>query len=81
MFFDLNGLQFGPKITQCLYHIILGKTTKEIAYDLELSHRTVEEYILIIKKALNCTSKSQIMQRLLIQPDNKNTILDFFQSF
>ena len=72
---------FNPKISQCLYLMVLGKTIKEISYDLQLSHRTVEEYIVKLKNIYSCTSKSQILTRLLSIPENRSRIADFIMRF
>lgn len=43
-------------------HVILGKTTKEIAAVFNYSARTVEDYIERLKIKLECTHKHQLIQ-------------------
>lgn len=45
---------------QCLKSLLLGKTAKETALDLHLSHRTVEYYFENIKTKLHCFSKKEL---------------------
>lgn len=55
---------------QCLYCVLKGKTAKETALLLSLSHRTVEYYLENVKGKLNCQNKrelftmAQTLQRL-----------------
>ena len=80
-FIDSKGKTFKPKICECIYLLILGKTIKEIAYDLKISHRTVEEYIKDLKINFKCTSKSQIISRLIKCEKNKNNIISFLNNY
>jgi len=48
--------------SQCLFFLIRGQTTKEIAANLQLSHKTVETYIGRIKNKLRCRTKSQLIE-------------------
>ncbi|CAO5679142.1 MAG: hypothetical protein HEEMFOPI_01231 [Holosporales bacterium] len=79
LFIAPNGVPFDKKISQCLHLLILGKTIKEIAYELKISHRTVENKIQIVKKIFSCSSKSQIFYCLIKIPKNKNYIIDFIE--
>lgn len=45
---------------QCLALISISKSSKEIAKSLNVSHRTVETHIEIIKQKLNCKRKSEL---------------------
>jgi DNA-binding CsgD family transcriptional regulator len=40
-----------------------GKTTKEIAKMLRLSHRTVEKHIETLKIKFNCIYKSEVIEK------------------
>jgi DNA-binding CsgD family transcriptional regulator len=46
--------------TKCLQGIRMGKTAKEIALNLQLSHRTIESYIENIKNKLRCSTKAEL---------------------
>ncbi len=46
---------------QCVKHLIQGKTAKETAYLLKLSHRTIEFYFENIKNKLSCSTKQEIL--------------------
>lgn len=47
---------------QCLRYLLDGKSAKETASDLKLSHRTVEFYFENIKNKLNCWSKQEVFK-------------------
>lgn len=46
------------------YHLVLGKTNKEIAITLGLSPRTIEEYTNNIKQKMNCKNKAELIATL-----------------
>jgi len=46
------------------YHLVLGKTNKEIALILGISPRTVEEYTNNIKSKMNCKNKAELIATL-----------------
>jgi DNA-binding CsgD family transcriptional regulator len=48
----------------CAYHFVMGKTNKEIAILLNISHRTVEEYSNNIKRKMNCRNKAELIATL-----------------
>ncbi len=45
----------------CVILLLRGKTAKEIAKAMVISHRTVEEHLTNIKKKVGCWSKSQLI--------------------
>lgn len=49
--------------TECLFLLVRGKSAKEIAQFLEISPRTVEEYIENIKSKLRVSSRSEIIAK------------------
>lgn len=48
--------------SQCLLYILLGKTSKRIAEKLQLSPRTVEDYIDEIKGKFNCHKREDLIE-------------------
>lgn len=51
-----------PRELECARLIIIGKTTKEIARDLNISPKTVEIYITNIKNKTNCHYKNDLIK-------------------
>lgn len=51
--------------SQLLQLIILGKTTKASAYELNLSPRTVEHYLVTLKHKFEVFSKSQLIEKAI----------------
>lgn len=59
----LNSALLKPlteKQLECLSYYANGKSAKEIAKDLFISHRTVEDHLNKIKEKLKCCSKSEL---------------------
>lgn len=56
---DWTGLT--KRELDCAYHLVLGKTYKEIAAIFELSPRTIEEYTNNIKRKMNCKNKAELI--------------------
>lgn len=50
---------------KCLFYLIRGKSAKEIAEILNISPRTVERHISLMKERLNCYSKSDLIEKAL----------------
>lgn len=50
---------------EVLKYILLGKTAKQIAKEINLSHRTIEEYTGKIKRKLQCHHKSEIYSKIV----------------
>tara|TARA_R110000868_G_scaffold251726_1_gene508462 strand:- start:800 stop:1636 length:837 start_codon:yes stop_codon:yes gene_type:complete len=46
---------------RCLVYLMQGKSAKEIARIMGLSHRTVEYYLTIIRKQLGCNSSKELI--------------------
>lgn len=59
------GLNLTKQESMCLFYIIRGKSNKEIALLLNLSPRTIEGKVVAIKEKLQCTSRSQIIEKAL----------------
>nr|WP_248295715.1 helix-turn-helix transcriptional regulator [Legionella pneumophila] len=61
---------------ECAQLLVRGKTAEEIAIILNLSKRTVEHYINILKRKLNAHNKGLLITKLLHQyPDLFESIL------
>jgi DNA-binding CsgD family transcriptional regulator len=58
-------LPLSTRQQECVFWLIRGKTTKEVAYLLSLSERTVESYIEQIKYKLECYTKGQIIEKAI----------------
>lgn len=50
---------------QCLDQLVRGKSMKEIANALQLSPKTVEHYLEATKIKLNCSTRSQLIEKAL----------------
>jgi DNA-binding CsgD family transcriptional regulator len=50
---------------ECLLYLVKGMTSKEIANVLNLSFRTVQCYLEILKDKLNCISRSELIRKAL----------------
>jgi DNA-binding CsgD family transcriptional regulator len=55
-----HGITLSLKEAECLKQLAEGKTAKEAALSLHVSHRTVEKYIDQLRKRFNCISKSEL---------------------
>lgn len=60
-----NDLQFPKRQFDCLFHLVQGMTVKEIGKFLNISPRTVEDHLTIIKKRLDCSSRSSLISKAL----------------
>lgn len=58
-------LPLSERQSECLFHLIRGKTSKEIARILALSFRTIEHYIDQIKIKLNCDNKAALIEKAI----------------
>ena len=58
-----------PKLTDrqrdCAIHLLNGLTYREIAFQLNLSSRTIETHIECLKEKLKCRNKSELIIKLL----------------
>lgn len=52
---------------QCIEHLLKGQTAREIANQLNLSHRTIEHYIELLKIKFDCRNKVQLVCRIIQQ--------------
>lgn len=80
-----SQLKLTQRETECLFLLIRGKSAKEIARFLEISPRTVEEYIEHIKVKMNVSTRHQIitkaieMKMLEIIPKN-NLLMSLYKN-
>jgi len=51
---------------QILYHTLFGKSAKDIAKILGLSHRTIQHHLETIKTKLNVNSKSELIEKTML---------------
>jgi len=58
-------MQLKNKQKECLYLITQGKTAKQVAKIMNLSPRTIEDHINIIKNKLNCQYKSELIEKAI----------------
>lgn len=58
------GIYLTKRETECMTHLIEGKTIKLTAESLGLSDRTVEYYLNNIKAKLQCRTKNELVSRL-----------------
>lgn len=55
-------IQLSPQRSQCLIHLLQGKSNQQIAGDMHLSPKTIEHYLEMLRKELGChTSKDLIL--------------------
>lgn len=51
--------------SECLFFLLRGKTSKEIAYILKISPKTVAGYIDQVKTKMDCYSKSSLIEKAI----------------
>ena len=57
------GIRLSKRQSQCLYHVLRGKSAVAIAKILGLSPKTVEYYIDEIKNKMRCQNKSELIEK------------------
>jgi DNA-binding CsgD family transcriptional regulator len=50
---------------ECMFLLVRGQTTKQIACILGLKSKTIDGYLETIKHRLNCYSKSQLIEKAI----------------
>jgi len=70
-----NELLLSARQFDCLYHLVQGMTVKQIGRILHISPRTVEEHLNIIKKRLDCSSRSSLISKALTLTSIKEKLL------
>lgn len=67
------GIYFTKREADCAYLLLKGYKSKRIAFKLSISHRTVECYIGLAKKKLNCSKTKDFIEMI--------TKSDFLKNF
>lgn len=62
---SMNGIDLTLRQTQCLYYLIRGKTAKEIAKIINLSHRTIEDHIAGLRYKLDCNTIRELIGKAI----------------
>lgn len=57
------GVALSKRQSQCLYHLLRGKSAASIAKILGLSPKTVEYYIDEIKNKMHCSTKAELIEK------------------
>lgn len=57
------SIKLSKRELECLRLTVKGKPAKQVAYHLNLSRRTVEEYLENIKRKMDVTSKSALIEK------------------
>lgn len=58
-------LQLTPRESECLFLLVRGKSAKEIAKFLLISHRTVEEHVEHIKQKMNVSTRFELIAKAI----------------
>jgi DNA-binding CsgD family transcriptional regulator len=62
-----NNVILTHRQSECVFFLVRGKSGREIAEIMNLSVRTVEHYIETIKSKFNCTTKFELVDKLIEQ--------------
>lgn len=62
---NLHGVSLTPREQECLEYSTKGYTAKQIAKKLQISPRTVEEYLNQLKIKFNVSNKQELIQKIL----------------
>lgn len=60
-----DGLNLSKRQTECLFYLIRGKSLKAIGKAMNLSPRTIESYIDLIKDKMGCNTKSEVIEKAI----------------
>lgn len=62
---NVYSISLSKREVECLYFTLYGKTAKQIAHYLGISHWTVEEYLKELKYKLKAKSKSELINKTI----------------
>lgn len=60
-----DDFQLNLRESEILFLLIRGKSAKEIGQRINLSFRTVEKYLEVIKQKLGCNNKSELVEKAI----------------
>lgn len=63
--YEIQGFILSQRQMQCIKHSIRGKSAKQIGKALNLSPRTVEMHLDIIKSKLGCQTKAELIEKIM----------------
>lgn len=58
---NTNPFHFSKREIECIFHLLRGKKSRQIAEALHLSKRTIDFYIENIKNKMGCHTKSELL--------------------
>ncbi len=61
----MNHFKISQREKDCLYHLVYGRTAKQTAKKLSISHRTVEEHLTSARRKLKCSNRSQLIEKII----------------
>ncbi len=61
--FSKCEIKLTPRELECMFYILRGRSYKRIARILNISHRTVEEYVSTIKLKFECNTKDELIEK------------------
>jgi DNA-binding CsgD family transcriptional regulator len=65
---SISNFSLSRQQIECLLWLIKGMTIKQIAKKMNLSPRTIESYLEVIKKKLHCSSRTELIEKALKIP-------------
>lgn len=60
-----NLVALTPREIDVIQHVLIGKSAKEVARELDLSPRTIEQHIANIKRKFGCKTKFELASKLI----------------
>jgi len=62
---DIYEINLSERQSECLFFLLRGKNVKEISQFLNLSPRTIEDYVNQLKLKFNCSSKGELIEKAI----------------